>query len=456
MSWHPSEGGASRRRVLKAGGAAITGLVATTAPTSAASSGRYLLRPKRNASLSNLTVEESLPGIDAVAVSGRERDVKRAARDYAPDPTLVRNEPSVNAQVPDDAADSLDEPLYGFQWDKEDLSVPTAHETSEGDGVRVAIIDSGVAAEHPDLEGSVNLDLSENFSGDGHGVGYPYGGYHGTHVAGIVGASDDNDVGVVGTAPNVELVDCRVFPYDEGAPFSVVLAALLHAVDVDADVANLSLGAYDVREGYAVDGSFGKFYGRMLSKSLNYATREDTLVVMSAGNSGADLQHDKQWISLPNEGPGGLSVSATGPIGFGWGEAGLEEGFASPAFYTNYGTNAVDLGAPGGDADLETVAADPEGDDIPWYLDLVLSTVAEFERNDDGEITGGASYGWNWAAGTSMAAPNVSGAAALVKAANPDLSAAQLESRLRDTADVPPGYDKTYYGSGYLNVLDAL
>ncbi|MHB9288790.1 S8 family peptidase [Halobacteriales archaeon Cl-PHB] len=439
----------SRRQLLKTGGVALGGLTLGTAVTSGASSGRYLVRPKRNGSLSGVTVEEELPGLGFVAVSGREKDVKRTARQYAPDPVLDIDEPAVSSQVPDDAAESRDEPLYDLQWDKQDLNVPEAHDTTRGEGTRVAIIDSGVYADHPDLQGTVNLDLSQNFSGDGLGVGKPYGGYHGTHVAGIVAASDTNDVGVVGTAPGAELVDCRVFPYGEGAPFSVILAALLHSVDVDADVANLSLGAYAPRRSYVDDGRFGRFYGKALNSALTYANTEGTLVVMSAGNSGADLQHDKQWISLPNEGAKGLSISATGPIGFGWGDPGLEADYASPAFYTNYGTNAVDLGAPGGDADLET-------DNPGYYLDLVLSTVAEFERDEDGNIVGGPTPSWSWAAGTSMAAPNVSGAAALVKAVNPDYNPNQVKSALTGAASVPAGYDKTYYGSGYLNILDAL
>ncbi len=449
MSRHGDGDGISRRNALKVGGTVLGGLTLGSATASAGRSGRYLMKPTSAERVGDLRVEESLPGLDYVAVSGPEREVASRATAYAPDPVLELDEPDVNARVPADASEATDEPLYDLQWDKQDLRIPEAQQVSTGEGVRVAVIDSGVAAEHPDLD-NVNLELSENFSGDGLGVGYPYGGYHGTHVSGIIAASAENDLGVVGTAPGAELVDCRVFPYDEGAPFSVVLAALLHAVDVDADVANMSLGAYSPRREYVDDGRFGRLYGNALNSALTYANREGTLVVMSAGNNGADLQHDKRWISLPNEGAKGLSVSATGPIGFGWGDEGLEEDFASPAFYTNYGTNAVDLGAPGGDADLET-------DSPMWYLDLVLSTVAEFERDEDtGEITGNPTYSWSWAAGTSMAAPNVSGAAALVKATNPEYGPARIKSALERAAEVPEGYEKTYYGSGYLNVLDAL
>jgi len=450
MSRPDDETNVSRRNALKVGGSALGGLALGTVPVAAGRSGRYLMQPKPKANLRNLVVEEELPGIEYVAVSGPKRAVRKQATAYAPDPVLELDIPEVNDRVPEDAAEeATDEPLYDYQWDKQDLRVPEAQTVTRGEGVRVAIIDSGVAAEHPDLEGKVNLELSKNFSGDGLGVGYPYGGYHGTHVAGIVAADDDNDVGVVGTAPGAELVDCRVFPYGEGAPFSVVLAALLHSVEIASDVANMSLGAYAPRRDYVDDGRFGRFYGRALNKTLTYANREGTLVVMSAGNSAADLQHDKQWISLPNEGAKGMSISATGPIGFMWGEEGLEADFASPAFYTNYGTNAIDLGAPGGDADLQT-------EKPGWFYDLVLSTVAEFERDEEGEITGDPTYDWDWAAGTSMAAPNVSGAAALVKANNPEYNPAQVESALKRAADVPEGYDKTYYGSGYLNVVDAL
>jgi subtilisin family serine protease len=179
--------------------------------------------------------------------------------------------------------------------------------------------------------------------------------------------------------------------------------------------------------------------------------------VIAAGNDSADLQHDKNVISLPNEGAQAVSVAATGPIGYGWDADGDGEvtDFASPpespAFYTNYGTNAITLGAPGGDADLGAI-----GTGVPWFYDLVFNTVFSYVDTDgDGEPdTQVPGYGWK--AGTSMAAPNVAGAAALVKSANPSYNANQVESALKRAAAVPEGYDKTFYGSGYLNIVDAL
>jgi subtilisin family serine protease len=155
-----------------------------------------------------------------------------------------------------------------------------------------------------------------------------------------------------------------------------------------------------------------------------------------------------------------VSVSATGPIGFNWGEAGLEEPFESPAFYTNYGTNAVTVAAPGGDADLDAI-----GTGVPWYLDLVYNTLAtpkfRYEDVDDDSEEEpveylSATYTYGWLAGTSMAAPQVAGAAALVKAENPEYNANQVESVLKRTATVPEGYEKAYYGAGVIDPAAAV
>ncbi len=409
-----------------------------------------------------------MPGTRLAVVSGDEEALSSSNRvaEYGPDTLIEIGEPEVNTDAPtlEDSTVS-DEPLYDLQWDKQDLDVESAHETTMGEGTRVAIIDTGVAAGHPDL--NVNEDLSRNFTGDGFGAANPAGGYHGTHVGGIVGASD-NGAGVIGTAPATELVDCRVFSPNALASFGDILAAVAYSASIGADVANLSIGAYPV-----VRQEFGSFYGKVLNRVMTYANSQGTLLVISAGNDAADLQHDGQVcmdfdddgeiecnpvISLPNEGAQALSVSATGPVGFGYdaSDYGGEQPAQTPAVYTNYGTNAVDLGAPGGNYSPEAYSANVPG----WYYDLVLNTIAEptYATDGDGNVTGIESidYTYSWVAGTSMAAPNVAGAAALVKSANPDYNANQLESALKRAADVPSGYGKEYYGSGYLNIVDAL
>jgi subtilisin family serine protease len=436
----------NRRTFLKVSGAVLGGIAVGAEVTAATRTDRFIVETKGKRGLKGVDVVHEMPGVDFAVVRGAESDVKKTAKSYAPDIEIELDDPGVNEEVPAfDASDYEGQPGDFFQWDKADLNVPEAHKITEGEGTRVAVIDSGVLETHPDLAGPLNLDLSRNFTDDG-GDHNPVGGDdHGTHVAGIVAADNGGGIGVNGTAPKTDLVDCRVFS-ETTASFADILAAVVYSANVDADAANLSLGAYPIpRQG------LGEFYGKVLNRTMTYANKEGTLLVIAAGNDSADLQHDKNVISLPNEGAQAVSVAATGPIGYGWDAGDEEEPPESPAFYTNYGTNAITLGAPGGDADLGAIDSG-----VPWYWDLVFNTVFTYEDTDgdDEPDTQVPRYGWK--AGTSMAAPNVAGAAALVKSANPKYNANQVESALKRAAAVPEGYDKTFYGSGYLNIVDAL
>ncbi|QLD84284.1 S8 family serine peptidase [Natronomonas halophila] len=636
----------NRRTFLKVSGAVLGGIATGSTVVASTRTDRFIVETSGRKALKGLDVVHEMPGVDFAVVRGSESELEdaRGVKGYAPDIEVQLNEPDVNDEVPAfDASDYEGQPGDFLQWDKADLNVPKAHETTEGEGTRVAIIDTGVLETHPDLKGPLNTKLSQNFTddeGDHNPVG---GGDHGTHVAGIVAADNGGGTGVNGTAPKTELVDCRVFS-GEGATFADILAAIVYSVNINADAANLSLGAYPVpRQGQ------GQFYGKVLNSVMTYANKEGTLLVIAAGNDSADLQKDKNFISLPNEGAQGLSVAATGPIGYGWDADGdgdtadLVEPPESPAFYTNYGTNDIVLGAPGGDADPSAI-----GSGVPWFRDLVFNTVfahngelvsgtfgsktdeypgtvtAEWRGDFYGEVSvsgdppyttddvpwyssvgfGGVRFGvgtatftgeetvtvdyntgsdhergapdwislqvvvpgdgdeedtnyvvidwqvdensgttvswtasdsfgdeyggvfeagsveeifadndidpssptgnprdvigkglvqsvgvysgggigrddsvditytgvdfegdallipqtpgYGWKAGTSMAAPNVAGAAALVKSANPNYNANQVESALKGAAEVPDGYDKAFYGSGYLNILDAL
>jgi subtilisin family serine protease len=344
-----------------------------------------------------------------------------------------------------------------LQWDKRAQRVGdltenpgngrTVQDTTKGDGSRIAVIDSGVYDGHPDLDGVVNDELSANFTTDSYDFRPNGAGSHGTHVAGIVAGTNEGGEGILGTAPETEVLSLRVFSGAKGASGDVI-AAIVDAASKGCDAANLSLGypyPYVFPEEYPWLLAVKEFYQR----AVDYARSQGTVVVNSSGNDSLDMDQEGV-LSLPTEVEGVFGVSATGPIGYLWdderdsrediGLKKLEDSTASPAFYTNYG-DAVDVSAAGGDVDLEAVR-----DDVPgWYYDLVLSTV--YNTTEDGEVV----PGYSWKAGTSMAAPQVTGAVALVRSLRPDASAAEVEELIRETARDATGGEE-YHGAGHLDL----
>lgn len=438
----------TRRQLLKTSGTVLGALTIGTTTASADSDAvrRFVVDRQSVRRERDVEVIHDLEAVDLLVVRATEEALSGSQyaldRRYSPSPRRV-SERSTRIEYPPEG-----EELFAYQWDKQDQRIPEAHEITRGEGSRVAIIDSGIGAGHPDLQGAVNEDLSKNFTGDDHGAPGPYGGAHGTHVAGSVAADGRSGSGVVGSAPAAELVDLRVFSETSWPGFEAwmgdVLAAIVYSAEIGADAANLSLGwTFLFRDGW------GRFWGEAMQRTATYANRQGTVLTHACGNWGGSLQFDKDQRDS-SEMAGGLTVSATGPIGFEWGPAGFEKPPHAPAFYTNYGTNAVDLGAPGGNADLDAIDTDAD-----WHYDLVLNTVAVPEFDDRGNVQT-ITYGYDWYAGTSMAAPQVAGAIALVKSVNPEYNANQVKKALERSASVPAEYDKKYYGSGYLDTYAAV
>jgi len=359
-------------------------------------------------------------------VRGSEKEVGKSSKSYAPD-IVTATDRSLEPQKISEEGSATNEPLFDKQWDKQVQNIPAAHSITRGEGSRVAVIDSGIDPSHPDLKHAVNENLSKNFTNDG--GDYSDVDYHGTHVSGIIAANDHNNQGIVGSAPRTDLVALRVFERFRGALFGDILAAVVYSAEINADVANLSLGSILSRYG------LGSFYGKALNKTMTYARREGTLIVASAGNSSTDLQHDSGLISLPNEGAQVLSVSATGPTNFNPDTGDSELPYYAPTTYTNYGTNVIDIAAPGGrlDSDIQ---------------DRILSTVPT-------DLSEFSPYGY--LAGTSMAAPQVTGAAALIASVNQKPSSpTKITRSLKKAAETPDEYSKRFYGSGFINIPKAL
>ncbi|MFI7386318.1 S8 family peptidase [Streptomyces sp. NPDC049813] len=290
--------------------------------------------------------------------------------------------------------DGKADPMRDQQWALDTLKLPDAWHDAKGDDTVIAVVDSGVDLDHPDLKDRLvrGYDVVD-------GDRTPQDGYgHGTHVAGIAAADTDNGTGIAGGAPGAKIMPVRVLGQDGSGTNADITRGIVWAADHGADVINLSLG-----EGPLLS---NLLQGGILNKAIQHAHDKGAVVVAAAGNDGAATQPYKV----------GTPVLVVG--------ASDEDGH--PAEFSNFGAqNAVS--APGVGI-LST---------LPTY------TVALTKKNDSG-------YGR--LDGTSMAAPYVSAVAALLhqRGMKPD----EIMKTVRDTATDPGGQQRL--GLGVVNAKAAL
>lgn len=237
-----------------------------------------------------------------------------------------------------------------YQWNMQAIEAPAAWEAGcTGAGVRVAINDGGIDPTHPDLAPNMDTACSASFV-----PGQPFNTdtgtfWHGMHVAGIVAAAD-NSMGVIGVAPEAELISVKVL-HDGSGAFSWVIAGILYAADPaafgnsscqKADIINMSLGAV-----FPKNAAGGGPLVAALNKAVNYASSKGTLVISAAGNDGIDLGQAGNLVSVPAESGSGLAISSTGPVDIA-GVFGAPGDTRAPATYSNYGEGTIWVAAPGG------------------------------------------------------------------------------------------------------------
>lgn len=197
---------------------------------------------------------------------------------------------------------------WSYQWMHDTVNTYAAWGVTTGSRqVQVAVLDSGIQEDHPDLGGRVtSYDIGLG-TGDEHG--------HGTHVAGIIGATMNNGIGGAGIAPNVSIMGIRVLDEEGYGEDYDIINGIYTAVDNGADVINMSLGGY--------------FYSLLYEEAINYALDHQVTVVAAMGNDGSNT------IEYPAAFDGVIGVVATDPAD-------------ERAYFSTYGTWA-DVAAPGYD-----------------------------------------------------------------------------------------------------------
>jgi serine protease len=289
------------------------------------------------------------------------------------------------------------DPLYSQQWNLRAIRMPEAWEISQGEGVTVAVVDTGVTRV-PDLA-QTEFVKGYDFVDDDEDPTDLNG--HGTHVAGTLAQSTNNALGVAGVAFKAKIMPVRVLDANGFGSLSDVVEGIRYAVDHGATVINLSLGS--------------RASARLMEEAVAYAHSKGVTVVAAAGNE------NSSQVSYPARYPHVIAVSATGPDG-------------TKAPYSNYGVG-VDIAAPGG-------AKTPEH---PEY-GILQQTINR--RNPDEPV-------FAYFQGTSMAAPHVAGVAALIQAQgikDPD----KVEAILKMSAAPVPGDKQNFYGAGLLDAARAL
>ncbi len=313
---------------------------------------------------------------------------------------------------------------YYRQWHIPVIEADKAWDAGEfGAGVRVAVVDSGIWYPHPDL--TANIDFASSTSTVPGVPDFIDVDGHGTHVAGIIAAN--GTLRAKGIAPQATLIAIKS-AQGSGGYMSWIVAGINHAVAVDADIINVSVGNLLPKNGYApyYTARDVAMVRRMWTKAITRAMAKGSLMVFSAGNNGLNLDHAWNLIHVPGECGDGLSISATGPIGL--------QDFDRLSSYSNSGNSLVWVAAPGGDHVLYPGPG--------WYWDMVYSTYVG---------------GWSWMSGTSQAAPMVSGVAALILSKYGPMSTGDLKNRIANTADDlgKPGHDPDY-GRGRVNAYRAI
>ncbi|MFC7922501.1 S8 family peptidase [Streptomyces cinereoruber] len=372
--------------------------------------------------------------------SATQQDVTKVMDAFRADPAVASVEPDIRAYAMAVTPNDTD---YAKQWDLFEptggMNVPAAWDKTTGSGVTVAVIDTGYAA-HSDLAANVvsgydfisssgdardgnGRDADAKDEGDwnatdnecGLGSKASTSSWHGTHVAGTIGAVTSNAKGIAGIAYDAKIQPVRVLGKCGGSSADIADAITwasggtvpgVPANPTPAKVVNLSLGG--------ASSTCPSVY----QTAINGAVARGTTVVVAAGNSNANTSG-----FTPANCSNVITVASTSREG-------------NRSYYSNYGT-VVDVSAPGG----ETRRATDTPGTVTTPENGILSTLNSGSTTQSTE-------NYKPYQGTSMAAPHIAGLAALLKSAKSTLTPADIESAIKANARPLPGTCSGGCGAG--------
>lgn len=296
--------------------------------------------------------------------------------------------------------------------------------------VKVAVIDTGVDSNHEDLAGKISQGdmISCVYQSGNTNLDCVAGGVddqgHGTHVAGIIGAVTDNQKGVAGVGWGVKLMSIKVLDANGSGSLSDALIGMYYAVDHGAKVLNLSLGSPKGGTNGLTDEEIA-----VIQEVVDYVIQSGAVIVAAAGNCGDSGSGDNEScgnlvnpIMYPAAANNVISVASLDPNN-------------NLASYSEHG-NWVSVAAPGGSCSSESNKND-----------CILSTLATSINCSSLGIPGPVS-GYCYLQGTSMAAPQAAGVAALLFAAKAGITNTQVKDIILQTANsgVAKGPNATIWG----------
>jgi serine protease len=340
--------------------------------------GKYHLAPHLNSEFSQseqlYTVKGDRTLLDQLRGSSLSQDVEAIEPNYIYHSSVAPNDPQ-----------------YSKQWHLHNINAERAWEDNRGKGITVAIIDTGVS-KVPDLA-QTEFVAGYDFVNDKTNADDDNG--HGTHVAGTVAQSTNNNYGVAGIAYEAKIMPLKVLSGGGGGTISDIAEAIRFAADNKADIINMSLG--------------GGGESQVMKDAIDYAYKKGVTLIAAAGNE------NNNSASYPARYAHVIGVGATDAQG-------------ERAEFSNYGAG-VDIAAPGGG----------HGSRI-WQETI--------DPDTNTPIISGLQ-------GTSMAAPHVAGVAALIKSTGvtaPDEIFAVLQQSVRKIEQDP----QNYYGAGHLDAAAAV